>query len=230
MKRILFHVCIWVGVTAPLRAENIRYQETARFLAGMPVAGPLQPLESDAGWIQHARFFDDAWAKLERRQLAPIRSWSADYLREAYNSRRPVFYTFSGPDFLYVHSFFPNSDNYVLCGIEPVGSLPDIRRIPESMIAPTLQNIEASVNSILNYSFFITKEMRVNLQNGPVNGTLPILYVFLARMNCTIRDVELIKSGVRIAFSSDGSSSVQNLYYFSTDLSNGAANGSFFKF
>src|SRR5581483_129533 len=210
-------------------AKGQSYQETARFLAGLPVGGPLQSLESSAGWMDHANSFGNAWAKLERRQLAPIRGWSADYLREANRSSRPVFYPFSGPDFLYAYSFFPNSDCYVLCGIEPVGSLPDVNKVPPPLIGPTLHNIEASLNSVMNYSFFITKEMRVNLQNGPINGTLPILYVFLARMDCDIHDVQLISKGVKITFSHGGSGHTQTLYYFSSDLSNGGGNGPFFK-
>lgn len=211
-------------------AGSATYNEIARFLAGLPVSGPLKDLENDPEWTQHARFFDEAWNKLERRQLAPIRGWSADYLKEACHSHRPVFYVFSGPDFLYAHSFFPSSDNYVLCGIEPVGSLPDIGRIPNGAVGSTLRNLEASLNSVFNYSFFITKEMRVNLQTGPINGTLPILFVFLARMDCVVRDVEFVSKGVKITFSLPGGSGTQALYYFNTDLSNGAANGGFFKF
>ena len=56
------------------------------------------------------------WADLERRQLSPIRAWSKANLTE----RRPVtFYFFSGPNFLYINSFYPNSDTYVLAGLEP---------------------------------------------------------------------------------------------------------------
>lgn len=211
-------------------ADPPSFQETARFLAGLPVAGPLQPLEGNPGWIEHARFFDNAWAKLEHRQLAPIRGWSADCLREAFHSRQPVFYTFSGPDFLYAQTFFPNSETYVLCGTEPIGNLPDVSRIPTESLGPTLRNIGLSLSSVMNYSFFITKDMRMNLQTGPINGTLPILYVFLARLDCQIRSVSFVAKGVKITFSRAGSDAVQTLYYFNTDLSDGGQNGAFFKF
>ncbi len=227
--RAVLHVILFAGAFQSLCADPASFQDTARFLAGLPVSGPLQALETDTGWTSHAQFFDKAWSKLDQRQLAPIRAWSENFLHDSYHSHKPVFYTFSGPDFLYAHTFFPASDNYILCGTEPVGSLPDVTRIPSHEVGATLRNVEASLNSVMNYSFFITKEMRVNLQNGPINGTLPILYVFLARLNCQIQDVSFISKGVKITFSS-GENRKQTLYYFNTDLSDGAANSGFFKF
>jgi hypothetical protein len=55
-----------------------------------------------------------------------------------------------------------------------------------------------------------------------MGGTLPILYVVLARLNCTVLDTTYVKSpaeGVKINFTRDGSQ--QTLYYFKTDLSGG---------
>ena len=37
-----------------------------------------------------------------------------------------MLYMFSGPDFLYATSFFPNAATYVLAGLEPVGQIPDL--------------------------------------------------------------------------------------------------------
>src|SRR5438477_141098 len=68
--------------------------------------------------------------------------------------------------------------------------------------------------------YFITKDMRTDL--GRVGGTLPILYVFLARRGCTVLDTTYINSpapGVKITFIHRGPK--QTLYYFKTDLSGG---------
>ena len=48
------------------------------------------------------------------------------------------------------------------------------------------------MSSILSFSFFITKHMKTDLHAGQLSGTLPILYVFLARSGKTIRDVSLV--------------------------------------
>jgi hypothetical protein len=105
------------------------------------------------------------------------------------------------------------------------------------------------MSSILSFSFFITKHMKTDLRAGEASGTLPLLYVFLARSGKTIRDVGLITldetgavhfagestgrnptRGVRIKFA--GSDGVEKtLYFFSTDLSNSGVRASgFLKF
>ena len=56
----------------------------------------------------------------------------------------------------------------------------------------SLRNLEVSMASLLSYSFFITHNMRTQLREGPVYGTLPMLYVFLARTGKTIHDVSLV--------------------------------------
>ena len=40
-------------------------------------------------------------------------------------------------------------------------------------------------------TFFLTNQMRAQLHHGQLNGTLPILYAFLARSGKTVTDVEL---------------------------------------
>ena len=48
------------------------------------------------------------------------------------------------------------------------------------------------MDSLFNFSFFITQNMKTQLREGPVNGTLPILYVFLARTGKTIHELNLV--------------------------------------
>ena len=91
--------------------------------------------------------------------------------------------------------------------------------------------------------------MKTDLHGGEISGTLPVLYVFLARSGKTIREVSPIAlddkgivhlgngnpgpnaaHGARIVFA--GSDGVEKaLYYFSTDLSNpGVRASGFLKF
>jgi hypothetical protein len=141
----------------------------------------------------------------------------------------------------------------VLSGLEPVGDVPQLTSLPRGSLDASLRNIEGSLASILNLSFFITKNMKTQLTEGPVYGTLPILYVFLARTGKTVHDVSFVSldkdgnfiaqddagkragratsqsaaKGVKIVFS-DGSGPQQTLYYFSTDLSDGGVKTSGF--
>ncbi len=158
-----------------------------------------------------------------------------------------MFYMFSGPDFLYADAFYGKATTYVLSALEPPGSVPDLTRLSHGGVGAALYNVERSLSSILSFSFFITKQMKVDLHAGQISGTLPILYVFLARSGKTIHGVtpvaldqngaviteNLGKSavrGTRIMFA--GNDGVERtLYYFSTDLSNAGVKASgFLKF
>jgi hypothetical protein len=229
-------------------ADAVTANDTALFLAGMPPSAdsPLMPLTRDPSWQRHARFFDSAFGQLEQRQLSKIRTWATTNLAAP---RPTMFYMFSGPDFLYADAFYSRANTYVLSALEPVGSVPDLTRLPYGGIGAALYNVERSLSSILSFSFFITKQMKVDLHAGQLSGTLPILYVFLARSGKTIRDVAPISlddkgaayfanenpgrnatRGVRILFAgADGAE--KTLYYFSTDLSNSGVRASgFLKF
>jgi hypothetical protein len=240
-------ISLFLLAAAPARAADpVTADDTARFLAGLPPSAqsPLTALTKEPSWQRHARFFDAAFAQLEQRQLSKIKAWSAANL----SAPRPtMFYMFSGPDFLYADAFYPSATTYVLSALEPVGSVPDLTRTP--YLGSTLSDIEHSMSSILSFSFFITKHMKTDLRAGEVSGTLPILYVFLARSGKTIRDVSLIAldetgavhaasessgktptRGVRIKFAG-GDGVEKTLYFFSTDLSNSSARTSgFLKF
>jgi hypothetical protein len=99
---------------------------------------------------------------------------------------------------------------------------------------------------VLSFSFFITKKMKTDLKDGRLTGTLPILYVFLARSGKTIREVSYVTldengavqpaaaplksgpaNGVKIVFAK-GDGPPRTLYYFSTDLSDGGVKRSGF--
>ncbi len=234
---------MFLAAALPSRAaDTVTADDTARFLAGMmPSAdSPLMPLTRDPAWQHHAHFFDAAFAQLEQRQLSKIRAWSETNLAAP---RPTMFYMFSGPDFLYANAFYAKAVTYVLSALEPPGSVPDLTRLPRGAVESALYNVERSLGSILSFSFFITKQMKVDLHAGQISGSLPILYVFLARSGKTIREVAPVAldesgavhvanedagrnpaRGVRINFS--GSDGVQKtLYYFSTDLSNSRRQG-----
>jgi hypothetical protein len=212
--------------------------DNARVLAGLaPSAGSsLEPLTREASWQSHAKYFDKAWAGLEERQLSKIKAWSAKNIA----ARKPVlFYMFSGPDFLYADAFFQGASTYVLSGLEPVGQVPDLAALPPRALGGELRGLQNSLNSVLSFSFFITKKMKTELRDGRLTGTLPILYTFLARSGKTVKDTALVSlnpdgtvtpldgqpakgasPGAKITFASSGGPE-QTLYYFNTDLSDG---------
>lgn len=203
-------------------AQRATIDDTARFLAGIPVQGPLEPLTHEPAWLDHARSLDSAWMKKDYRQIRPIRSWMLANASDSYTSSNAVFYMFGGPDFLYANLFFPQARTYILAGLEPVGQVPDLPRMDIAALRTDLNALRGSMHTVLQTHYFITKDMRAELTRPNLGGTLPILYVFLARLNCTVLDTTYVNSpapGVKINFTRDGSQ--QTLYYFKTDLSGG---------
>ena len=235
MIRPMKTLLLALALTAHLAAEDaVKPDDTARFLAGLPVRGTaLEPLARQTAWAEHATEFDKAWKELDARQLAPIRAWAPEALGAAFTAKEPMFYPFSGPDILYAQTFFPNASTYVLAGLEPVGAVPEVEHLTATALASGLANLRKSLNSVLSFSFFITKEMKVDLRHNQLSGTLPILYVFLARSGSHIDRVELLNldksgatspmmsatPGVKINFTSAGGAA-QTLYYFTTNLAN----------
>ena len=115
-----------------LLAADSTADATAKFLAGLPVNGtPMESYANAPGWKSHATEMDRAWKQFDDRQLAKIRAWAPQALGPAYQDTGPMYYMFSGPDFLYANAFFPNASTYILCGTEPVGAIPDISKIPQ---------------------------------------------------------------------------------------------------
>lgn len=226
------------------KAKAEKFTDTAKFLAGIKVdaGSPLASVQQSKAWNDHAYYFDSAWQRLDAQQLSKIRKWSSNELTSLNQSSEPIFYPFSGPDFLYAYSFFPKGSDYVLAGLEPVGDIPEIEKIPPEQMDRKLQEITTSLNAILQLSFFRTNDMKVDLAE---KGVLPVLFVFLARTNNKILDVQHITlqkdakiqafenaqkaredknliPGIKISFLPQGESKPRTLYYFSIDLSNAA--------
>jgi hypothetical protein len=220
--------------TQPTVARSSSATDAARYLAGLPVAdnSNLSSLTRDSRWQAHAAAMNTAFVQLEQRQLNNIRVWRSDMI--PLGGSKTCLYYFSGPDFLYADAFFPDCTTYVLGGLESVDPMPDLLTVPQSSLASTLENIQISLNTILQFSFFKTKDMREDFQRGQLRGVLPIIFVFLARTGKDISAVDYVSltssgtvvsgnqgvtRGVKINFSDPASGAEKVLYFFSADLS-----------
>jgi hypothetical protein len=198
--------------------------DTARLLAGLPVAGPLSAFTQDQRWQGHAAALDKAWKTKEYFQLGPIATWMNAHASDYYHSSGPMYYMFSGPDFLYAYAFFPNASTYILAGLEPVGQVPDLTRMNADTLNANLGALRTSMSTLLITHYFVTEEMKSDIGRSSLTGTVPIIYVFLARLGCTVQGTTYLHSpaeGVKIDFSHDGRT--QTIYYFKTDLSGGGS-------
>lgn len=225
--------------TAQLSGKNSPANDAARYLAGLPVQGGSQiaALTQEPSWQEHARLMNQAFAQLEQRQLSNIRVFRAENIAPATQQNRTCLYLFSGPDFLYADAMFSDCSTFVLQGLEPVTPLPDLATVPPAALAGTLQNIQISLNTILSFSFFKTKDMREDFERSQLKGVLPAIFVFLARTGKEVTGIEYISldktgavvqgfaggtRGAKITFSDSATGAEKVLYYFTSDLSDEA--------
>ena len=80
------------------------------------------------------------------------------------------------------------------------------------------------MRSLMNAGYFVTKEMKVNLKQSPLQGTVPLFCFMLARNGDRILSVQTTTGHAEIRFIAPGDSKVRTLHYFALDLSNGAIN------
>jgi hypothetical protein len=242
-------LALFMAAAGGARAEaGQAADDIAHFIAGLPpsAGSPLAALVDEPEWRRHAAFFNTSWKQMEDRQLSRVRAWSAENVKQ---SQPVLYYMFSGPDFLYANAFFPNAKTIIMSGLEPSGPIPELRDISARGLGRELGAIRGSLGTLLKHSYFITSEMGSQLHRGRLSGTLPVIYVFLARSGMTIRDVSLVAldrdgklhpqdepglqssaKGAKVVFAgSDGAE--HTLYYFKTDLSNkGVAGSGFLQF
>jgi hypothetical protein len=201
--------------------------DAARYLAGMPVSAesPLTRLTSDPRWIAYSNAMNAAFSKLDQTQLSNIRIWRAEFLAPATKFSHTCLYFFSGPDFLYADTFYPDCNTYVLVSLESIESIPELQSVPAALLQNTLQNIEASLNTLLNFGYFETQDLREYSQRSQLKGVLPIIFVFLARSGKEILNVDYNSlgkggtRGVKVTFLDPVTGAQKVLYYFSADLS-----------
>ena len=214
-----------------------RYQDYALLIAGLSNGkGSRAAQEAKPAWINHARVMNQTWGTFDRRQLSVMRQWASQELAQA--DCPTVFYPFSGPDFVNMHTLFPQARTYLMVSLEPVGEIPDFSTANGSFYP----GLERSLYDLLQMSFFITPKLKASLGKHEVNGVLPVLLFFLAREGVRVEDVKYwvmnpagaieeapattapVKCGpgdipgLRIVFKRPGSAETQTLYYLRLNL------------
>lgn len=205
-------------VLRAMPVNEISINDTARFLAGLPPTdqGRASEFSNTTAWRYHALALGADWDRFAPRGWNRVRSWSSSEISNLGNPHSPLFYPFSGPDFIYAYNYFPHASAYLLCGLEPAGEVPDLARIDPN----ALSSLRNSLKTLLTAGYFITKDMRLELR-----GTIPLFFVMLARSGCVITQVQKLKGGVEIHFIPPGESRERLLIYLTADLSNDGFKG-----
>lgn len=229
-------------------ADSSALNDAARFLAGMEALGgqdAFEKLRDTPQWKSHAARMNGLWSEFMGRHGQPVASWARSELGDL-RSANAVFYPFSGPDFLFAHLFYPHAETYLMCGLEPCEALPQWNSLTPSDITTGCDGLYSSLHTILQFSYFITKDMRNDLQATHFRGVLPVFMVFLARTGHIVESVDAVRldangvpvivpsggqtPGLQIRFKGNGGS--KRIFYFAQNLADDACKpgGPFLRF
>ena len=216
---------------------------TSKLLTGISVPNQ-EEITSNGFWRKHQEDMSKAWSRYKKSNLLPMKSWSEKYLSEIQQSKETLRYPFSGPDILHALYMFPDTDHYILCGLEPVGSVPESSILKGEHSEQALKEIRTILEESLRFSFFKTLDMRAELSDAIYEGTLPIMCLFLSGAGYEIKKIEkllLNKDGTveNLGAKKIRSDAVQitaedqqgkpiKISYFKTNIANGYINKSGF--
>ena len=232
-----------VAPTMSLQANYLT--DAARLLAGYDTnaAGPFVALSATSAMTAHKQNFAAAWKKLDTRQLDLVKAFGNSEVVPKVGSA-PLFYPFSGPDFLYANALFPNASSYVLTGLEPVGAVPQLEQFKPDELNASLADLRKSLHAILSFSFFKTIDMKVDFKRSRFQGVVPVLMTFAAKSGYDVTNVSffvlhpdgskcltdatnLVKvpagdiPGVTLALKKTDSAATTSVTYMSSDIGDG---------
>ncbi len=178
----IFFAVVWLVGLGGLAWGQTSADEQARFLSGLrvPAGSVLAGLQQDESYLQHGRTYAETWRGFHKKYFAPMRAWAAANVEPVVGRPRVLYYLFGGPDFVNAYALFPNASVYVLSGLEPVGSMVPPERLEAERALAGLANLRESTRVTLQFSHFITKDMKVELEATDFKGVMPILYSFVA--------------------------------------------------
>lgn len=199
--------------------------DIALFLAGRPVkqGAQLSRLQQTGEYRAFSADSLRKWKYKTSRRIGNQNAWQALHIAPLIGSPRTVVYPFGGPDLLYAIAMFPNASRYVLLGLEPAGDLPALEAALPADVIVSLDRHARSIETELLFGYFITKDMKTDFSNGPLQGVTPILLTSLGLMNARIDGIRSINAGgnpgIEIDFTLPGRGR-KSMTYVSGDLSN----------
>lgn len=215
----------------------------AKFIAGMPVSADsrLKEYANSPVWKSYAQQANHTWSSFFNKNES-ARKWGTNELKDMRESCTKLIYPFSGPDVLFPEIFFPQTKEVFMIGLEPVGSIPTFKNPESTQLDTVFEKYKRAINEVIQFSFFMTKKMKIELTNEDIDGTTPIIMLFLVREGKELLKVEPItigkggevsvkksfneikhakNKGVRFYYNNKGSKEVRQITYISTNLADG---------
>lgn len=224
-----------VSNTGNLPKIDEKATSLALILGGTPFNGDqlVTSIFNKTATKTHISAIERMWKVLEADRLKKMRTWSNTTLSQINNTSHQLVYPLSGPDFLQAYTLFPNCDEYVLFGAEPIGKLPALEDLKGNESNVYLANVRNALRLFSQRGYFSSADMQKHLSKL---GVLPILNVLLARTDNHISNISYVTlsnageenqatqakdntiKGVRIEFLNVNKTRKQSLLYIQTDL------------
>jgi len=206
--------------------------DIGHFLAGLPVryGTTLSQLQQTPEYQEHYREMHGLWRLAERSHVDRMRNWSTIELTPIVGTGGTVLYPFGGPDLLYVRTLFPQARTYALMGLEPVGDVPALEAMPPGELFAALAAFRQASHTHLAAGYFITKDMKAELEHKSLRGVLPILLSTVALSGGEVESVTSISAGgnpgIDLRFR-DAGGGRHTAFYVAGDLSNRGFKGGY---
>lgn len=220
---------------------NITNDNIARFISGIPSnEESYKNIEAKQIWQNYALMIRTNWSRIESNRFQIMRNWAQTELADSRKDTKVLFNAFGGPDFITPYILYPNAQTNILFGLEPIGNLPEISKLTRLQLTNYLGSIKYSLRDFFKKSYFITKNMMVDLYSTKADGVLPLILIFLKKENCYIGDLNRIyidplgnlieipftinkkklktPNGVKITFFTKDSTTPKIIYYFSCEV------------
>ena len=174
--------------------KTIQLNDMARLIAGLPVdsTSKYYKYTQMPAWKKYEADSKALWDKFGT-MAAKITEWKNKEIPAVNDTIQTLYYPFSGPDYLFANLFFPNAKNYILLGLESPGNVPVLKVSNNDDLKKLLDLYKVAIEDVVQLSFFRTNDMKVDLNSQVIDGTAPILMLFLARSGKEILDVTPMK-------------------------------------
>jgi hypothetical protein len=181
------------AAVAPFADNN--FNRAARYIAGMNQLSENEysAWEKKPEWIAYKSQMDSAWDKMQSSRFTVMTNFYEENFSSYRKSEDNVYYPFSGPDWVNIYLAYPNGSSYTMAGLEPVGNIPNPLALTKpSELKNALTSFSKGFRTLKEWGYYVTSWMGRDLNTAKLNGVIPIDYLFMIRMGCSIDNVEFL--------------------------------------
>ncbi len=173
------------------KTETVNYNDMARYLAGIQLEqqSSLYPLTQKKFFREHSAMMERFWSEVLRENVFNIIPWRNSHLMPHYDYGT-AFYPLSGGDFINFYLFYPLAKKYIMVSLEEAGRLPKLNSLKDHELQSGLRSLRNAIGNIAKKNYMMSAIMKHEMKNPFLEGTLPTILVFAARMELDIRRIE----------------------------------------